>query len=127
MEEQRLNEFNELDEFYLKAYEFSSIYKEMNKYYDQKIEKLEFAVGDFVLLFNSRLRLFPGISPIISFLYHHSLHSHLLKFLKLPKLSLPKFTCFSVVFRPVITVRVRRLLFIVNITTTPLRTEGISI
>ena len=30
----------------------------MNKYHDNKIEKREFMVGDLVLLFNSRLRLF---------------------------------------------------------------------
>ena len=32
----------------------------MKKYHDNKIEKWEFIVGDLVLLFNSRLRLFPG-------------------------------------------------------------------
>ena len=32
----------------------------MKNYHDQKIEKREFAVGDLVLLFNSRLRLFLG-------------------------------------------------------------------
>ena len=38
--EQRLNELHELDEFHLKAYESSAIYKEkMKKYHDQKIEK----------------------------------------------------------------------------------------
>ena len=59
--EQRLTGLNELDEFCLKAYESSSIYKEkMKKYHDQKIEKWEFMVGDLVLLFNSRLRLFTG-------------------------------------------------------------------
>ena len=52
---------NELDEFFLKAYESSALYKEkMKKYHDQKIEKREFMVGDLVLLFNSRLRLFLG-------------------------------------------------------------------
>ena len=52
---------NELDEFRLKAYESSAVYKEkMKKYHDKKIEKREFMVGDLVLLFNSRLRLFPG-------------------------------------------------------------------
>ena len=50
---------NELDEFRLKAYEVSSLYKEkMKKYHDQKIEKHDFMVGDFVLLLNSRLCLF---------------------------------------------------------------------
>ncbi|KAK4706793.1 hypothetical protein R3W88_033643 [Solanum pinnatisectum] len=52
---------NELDEFHLKSYECSALYKEkMKKYHDQKIEKREFVVGDLVLLFNSRLRLFLG-------------------------------------------------------------------
>ena len=52
---------NELNEFLLKSYESSALYKEkMNKYHDQKIEKRNFMVGDLVLLFNSRLRLFPG-------------------------------------------------------------------
>ena len=32
----------------------------MKKYHDNKIEKREFMVGDLVLLFNSRLCLFPG-------------------------------------------------------------------
>ena len=59
--EQWLTGLNELDEFILKAYESSSLYKEkMKKYHDLKIEKREFMVGDLVLLFNSRLRLFPG-------------------------------------------------------------------
>ena len=59
--EQRLNGLNDLDEFHLKAYESSAIYKtKMNKYHDQKIYKRQFAVRDFVLLLNSRLRLFPG-------------------------------------------------------------------
>ena len=56
-----LNGLNELDEFRLKAYESSALYKEkMKKYHDNKIEKREFMVGDLVLLFNSRLHLFPG-------------------------------------------------------------------
>ena len=59
--EQRLNGLNELDEFLLKAYECSILYKEkIQKYHDQKIEKRDFMVGDLVLLFNSRLRLFSG-------------------------------------------------------------------
>ncbi len=52
---------NEFDEFRLKAYESSAVYKEkMKRYHDQRIEKRDFVVGDLVLLFNSRLRLFPG-------------------------------------------------------------------
>lgn len=58
---QRVNDMNGLDEFCLKAYESSALYKEkMKKYHDQKIEKREFVVGDLVLLFNSRLHLFLG-------------------------------------------------------------------
>ena len=52
---------NELDEFFLKAYESSALYKEkMKKYHDLKIEKREFMVRDLMLLYNSRLCLFPG-------------------------------------------------------------------
>ncbi|XP_069151945.1 uncharacterized protein [Solanum lycopersicum] len=59
--EQRLNGLNELDEFRLKAYESSALYKEnMKKYHDNKTEKGEIMVGDLVLLFNSRLLLLPG-------------------------------------------------------------------
>ena len=59
--EQRLTVLNELYVFLLKSYESSALYKEkMKKYHDQKIEKCKFAVGDLVLLFNSRLHLFPG-------------------------------------------------------------------
>ena len=58
--EQRLNRLNELDDFCLKAYESSALYKEkMKNYHDNKIEKREFMVGNLVLLFNSRLHLFP--------------------------------------------------------------------
>ena len=59
--EQRLNWLNELDEFHLKEYERSALYKEKSKNYrDQKIEKRDFVFGDLVLLFNSRSRLFPS-------------------------------------------------------------------
>ena len=59
--EQRLTWLNELNEFRLKAYESLGIYKEqLKKYHDQKIEKQEFMVGYLVLLYNSRLHLFPG-------------------------------------------------------------------
>ena len=51
--EQRLNGLNNLDEFFLEAYESSSLYKEkMKKYHDKKIERREFAVGYLVLLFH---------------------------------------------------------------------------
>ncbi|KAK4731408.1 hypothetical protein R3W88_024396 [Solanum pinnatisectum] len=58
---QTLNELNEIDEFRLRAYESSALYKEkIKRYHDQKIEKCEFVPIDLVLLFNLRLHLFPG-------------------------------------------------------------------
>ncbi|XP_049375525.1 uncharacterized protein LOC125840601 [Solanum verrucosum] len=57
----RLDHINEMDEFRLKAYERSALYKErMKLYHDKHIEKRSFTPGDLVLLFNSRLRMFPG-------------------------------------------------------------------
>ena len=45
----------------LNAYESSRIYKERTKaYHDKKLQRREFQPGQQVLLFNSRLRLFPG-------------------------------------------------------------------
>jgi len=60
--EQRLLHLNELDEWRLRAYENARIYKErIRKWHDRHIKlPKEFKVGDQVLLFNSRLRLFPG-------------------------------------------------------------------
>jgi hypothetical protein len=59
--EKRLLQLNELEEFRLQAYENASIYTEKTKkWHDKKIMNREFAVGQLVLLFNSRLRLFPG-------------------------------------------------------------------
>ncbi|XP_049367925.1 uncharacterized protein LOC125832773 [Solanum verrucosum] len=57
----RLDQINEMDEFRLRAYERSALYKErMKLYHDKHNEKRSFTPGDLVLLFNSRLRLFPG-------------------------------------------------------------------
>ncbi|KAK4713653.1 hypothetical protein R3W88_019560 [Solanum pinnatisectum] len=57
----RLDQINEMDEFRLRAYERSTLYKErMKLYHDKHIEKRTFTPGDLVLLFNSRLRLFLG-------------------------------------------------------------------
>ena len=54
----QLCEFNELR---LEAYESSSIYKERTKkWHDRHILKKRFEEGDIVLLFNSKLKLFPG-------------------------------------------------------------------
>jgi len=42
------------------AYENSKIYKEITKaFHDKKISPKDFNIGDQVLLFNSRLKLFP--------------------------------------------------------------------
>ena len=59
-EEKRLIQLNDLDELRLEAYESSKIYKERTKsFHDKKITSKDFKVGDQVLLFNSRLKLFP--------------------------------------------------------------------
>jgi len=57
----RLDQINEMDEFRLRAYEWSASYKQrMKLYHDNHIEKRNFTPGDLVLLFNSRLHLFLG-------------------------------------------------------------------
>ncbi|XP_060181201.1 uncharacterized protein LOC132610807 [Lycium barbarum] len=57
----RLFQMNEMDEFRYHAYESTTLYKEKKKYYhDVKILKRDFQKGDFVLLYNSKLKLFPG-------------------------------------------------------------------
>ena len=59
--EKRVLQLNELDEFRNEAYENASIYKERTKsWHDKHITKKEFEAGQQVLLFNSRLKLFPG-------------------------------------------------------------------
>ncbi|CAH9126115.1 unnamed protein product [Cuscuta epithymum] len=59
--EKRMLQINELEELRRDAYENSRIYKEKAKvWHDKNINRREFYVGQKVLLFNSRLRLFPG-------------------------------------------------------------------
>ena len=59
--EKRKLQLLELEEMRLNAYESSRIYKQkMKAYYDKKLQRKEFQPGQQVLLFNSRLRLFPG-------------------------------------------------------------------
>ncbi|CAM8960548.1 unnamed protein product [Rhodiola kirilowii] len=59
--EKRLLQLNELDEIRLDSYESSKIYKERTRrWHDKLILKRQFSVGDKVLLFNSRYKLFPG-------------------------------------------------------------------
>ena len=59
--ERRKLQLLELEEMRLNAYESSKHYKQRIKaYHDKKLLKREFHAGQHVLLFNSRLRLFPG-------------------------------------------------------------------
>ena len=59
--EQRLLQLNELEEFRQASYDNAKIYKErVKRWHDKNIKPKQFAVGQKVLLFNSRLRLFPG-------------------------------------------------------------------
>ena len=58
--EDRLLQLNELEELRNEAYDSARIYKDKTKkWHDQLILRREFKAGDQVLLFNSRLRLFP--------------------------------------------------------------------
>ncbi|XP_070002794.1 uncharacterized protein [Nicotiana sylvestris] len=57
----RLLQLDELEEFRLTAYKNAKLYKEKTKkWHDKLIRHKYFKVGDHVLLYNSRLRLFPG-------------------------------------------------------------------
>ena len=59
--EKRMLQLSELDEFLNEAYENARIYKEKTKaWHDKHIVRKEFELGQQVLLFNSRLKLFPG-------------------------------------------------------------------
>ena len=59
--EKRLLQLSELDEFRNEAYENSLIYKEKIKaWHNKHIIRKEFEEGQKVLLFSSRLKLFPG-------------------------------------------------------------------
>ncbi|XP_073051291.1 uncharacterized protein [Primulina eburnea] len=59
--EQRLLQLNEMEEFRNEAYENAKIYKEKTKkWHDNHILHRNFEAEQQVLLFNSRLKLFPG-------------------------------------------------------------------
>ena len=59
--EDRLLQLNELEELRNEAYDNARIYKDKTKRWnDQRILRKEFKAEDQVLLFNSRLKLFPG-------------------------------------------------------------------
>ncbi|XP_074323761.1 uncharacterized protein LOC141660674 [Apium graveolens] len=58
--ERRMLQLNELDEFRIQEYENNKLYKEKVKcWHDRRIVHKEFVQGQHVLLYNSRLRLFP--------------------------------------------------------------------
>ena len=60
-QEKRAVDLHELEEIRLEAYESSKIYKERTKaFHDKKISPKDFNIRDQVLLFNSRLKVFPG-------------------------------------------------------------------
>lgn len=55
-----MDQINEIDEFRQRAYKRSALYKErMKLYHREHIEKKSFTHGDLLLLFNSRICLFP--------------------------------------------------------------------
>ncbi|XP_058733254.1 uncharacterized protein LOC131604856 [Vicia villosa] len=57
----RILQLHELEEFQNRAYENAKVYKEQTKkWHDRRIQKKEFWEGQLVLLYNSRLKLFPG-------------------------------------------------------------------
>ncbi|KAI4341545.1 hypothetical protein MLD38_026257 [Melastoma candidum] len=59
--EYRLIQLNEMEEFRTEAYENARIYKEKTKaWHDRRLKDRKFSPGQLVLLFNSRLKLFPG-------------------------------------------------------------------
>ena len=59
--EKILLQMNELEELRNEAYDNAKIYKEKTKrWHDQKILRREFKAREQVLLYNSRLKLFPG-------------------------------------------------------------------
>ena len=59
--EKRLFDINSLDEWRTQAYENAKLFKEkVKRWHDKRIQKREFNVGDYVLLFNSHLRFFAG-------------------------------------------------------------------
>ena len=59
--EERLLQMNELEELRNKAYDNAKIYKDKTKkWHHQKIMRKEFRVGELVLLYNSKLKIFLG-------------------------------------------------------------------
>ena len=57
----RLFDISSLDEWRTQAYENAKLFKEkVKRWHDKRIQKREFNVGDYVFLYNSRLRFFAG-------------------------------------------------------------------
>ena len=57
----RILQLSELEEFCNEAYENAKVYKEKTKVWHYKhIARKKFESGQWVLLFNSQLKLFPG-------------------------------------------------------------------
>ena len=60
-DDKRLFDTSSLDEWRAQAYENAKLFKEkVKRWHDKRIQKREFNVGDYVLLYNSRLRFFAG-------------------------------------------------------------------
>ena len=59
--EKWLSDICSLDEWRTQAYENAKLFKEkVKRWHDRRIQKREFNVGDYVLLYNCRLRFFAG-------------------------------------------------------------------
>ncbi|CAN6716323.1 unnamed protein product [Malus baccata var. baccata] len=73
-------QLNELDMIRHEAYESASIYKEKTKaFYDKMIRGKTFSIGQKVLLFNSRLRLFPVQIQSLKTGHEFKMNGHRLK------------------------------------------------
>ena len=60
-DEKRLFDISSLDEWRTQAYENAKLFKEnVKRWHDKRIQKREFKVGEYVLLYNSRFRFFAG-------------------------------------------------------------------
>ena len=63
--EKRLFDISSLDEWRTHAYENVKLFKEnVKRWHDKIIQKCEFKVGEYVLLYNSRFRFFAGKTPL---------------------------------------------------------------
>ena len=59
--EKRLFNISSLDEWRTQAYENAKLFKEkVKRWHDKTIQKREFKVGEYVILYNSRFRFFEG-------------------------------------------------------------------